>query len=182
MVSGTAAKDYQRRDHTTAHYRSPVEIKSRLRFLIYSHFLLAFLVFAHIFTYHVPLASTLNVPRPHLWQYLWFNSVFASICGILAINKNRVFLMKIFFHGTIIFGLGTIIITIIINLSELFTFKRLKNNHQLDELEPQTFLGFPLLVLWYIFLIITVQIHAFSLYMANLLICNWQQYKSTKNF
>jgi hypothetical protein len=90
--------------------------------------------------------------------------------------------MKIFFRGTVIFGLGTIITTIIFNLSELFTFKKLKTNHQLDEIEPQTFLGFPLLVLWYIFLIITVQIHAYSLYMGNVLLHSWQQYKSTKQY
>ena len=89
--------------------------------------------------------------------------------------------MKVFFRGTVIFGLGTIMTTIIFNLSNLFTFNKLKHNHQLEEVEPQTFLGFPLLVLWYIFLIIMVQIHVFSLYMANVLLHSWQQYKSTKH-
>ncbi|CAF3676857.1 unnamed protein product, partial [Rotaria sp. Silwood1] len=40
------------------------------------------------------------------------------------------------------FGLGTIMTTIILNLSDLFTFKKLKSYHQLDEVELQTFLGF----------------------------------------
>jgi len=179
---GTDGNDYQHRERIAPHYRLSTETKSRFRLLIYLHFLLALLVFSQILTYHIPLISTLNVPRPHLWQYIWLTSVLASICGVLSLNKNHVLLMKIFFRGTVIFGLGTIITTIIFNLSELFTFKKLKTNHQLDEVEPQTFLGFPLLVLWYIFLIITVQIHAYSLYMSNVLLHSWQQYKSTKQY
>ena len=38
-------------------------------------------------------------------------------------NRNHVFLMKIFFRGTVTFGLGTIMTTIILNLSNLFTFR-----------------------------------------------------------
>jgi len=43
------------------------------------------------------LMTTLNIPRPHLWQYIWLISALASICGLLAMNKNYVLLMKIFF-------------------------------------------------------------------------------------
>ena len=177
---GTDGSDYAHREHIATHYRVSAESKSRFRLLIYLHFLFALLVFSQILTYHLPLIPTVNVPRPHLWQYIWLVSVLPSICGLLSLNRNNVFLMKIFVRATILFGLGTIIITILLNLSELFTYKKLKNNHQLDEIEPQTFLGFPLLVLWYIFLIITVQIHAYSLYIANVLLRSWQQYKSTK--
>ncbi|CAF0919420.1 unnamed protein product [Rotaria sp. Silwood1] len=177
-----AGTDYPHRESMTSQYHVIAETKSRLRILIYFHFLLAFLVFIHILTYHIPLIAILDVPRPHLWEYIWLNSVLPSICGLLSLNKNRVFLMRICFRGTLLFGLGTIVTTIILNLSELFTFKKLKSSHKLDEIEPQKFLGFPLLVLWYIFLVITVQIHAFSLYMANVLLCSWQQYKSTKHY
>jgi len=179
-VVGTDGSDYQHRERIAPHYRLSAETKSRLRLLIYLHLLLAVLVFFQILTYHAPFITAFNVPRPHLWQYIWLSSVVPSICGLLSMNKNDVLLMKIFFRGTVTVGLGTILTTIILNLSELFTFKKLKTNHQLDDVEPQTFLGFPLLVLWYIFLIITVQIHAFSLYMANVLLHSWQQYKSTK--
>jgi hypothetical protein len=179
-IAGTDGSDFQHRERVAVHYRVSAETKSRLRVLLYLHILLAFLVFLQILTYHLPLITTLNVPRPHLWQYIWLMTVLASICGLISMNKNHVLLMKLFFRGTVIFGLGTIMTTIILNLSELFTFNKLKQKHQLDEVEPQTFLGFPLLVLWYIFLIITVQIHAFSLYMANVLLRSWQQYKSPK--
>ena len=179
-VTGTDGSDFQHRERVASHYHVSVETKSRLRVLIYLHFLLAFLVLFQVVTYHVPLITTLTTPRPHLWQYAWLMTIIPSVCGLMAINKNDVRLMKVFFRGTVLFGLGTIMTTIILNLSELFTFNKLKQNHQLDNVEPQTFLGFPLLVLWYIFLIITVQIHAFSLYMANVLLRSWQQYKSTK--
>ncbi|CAF1129008.1 unnamed protein product [Rotaria sordida] len=179
-VTGTDGSDFQHRERVATHYRVSAETKSRLRLLIYLHFVLAFLVLFQIITYHIPLIKTINVPRPHLWQYIWVITILPSICGLISMNKNHIFLMKLFFRGTVIFGLGTIMTTIILNLSELFTFKKLKTNHQLDDVERQTFLGFPLLILWYIFLIIMVQIHAFSLYMANILLHSWQQYKPMK--
>ena len=179
-IGGTDGSDFHHRERIATHYRLSAETKTRLRLLIYLHFVLAFLIFFQIITYHLSFLTTLNIPRPHLWQYVWLITVFSSICGLISMNRNHVFLMKIFFRGTVTFGLGTIMTTIIFNLSDLFTYKRLKTSHQLDEIEPQTFLGFPLLVLWYIFLIITVQIHAFSIYMANVLLQSWQQHRPKK--
>lgn len=180
-VVGTDGNDYIHREHIAPHYRLSAESKTRFRYLLYIHLLLASIVFSQILTYHFPLLpNSFVVPRPHLWQYIWLISVSASIVGLWSLKKNHIFAMKIFFRGTILFGLGTILITIILNLSELFTFKKLKNNHQLDEVEPQKFFGFPLLVLWYIFLMITVQIHVYSLYIGNVLLASWQQYKPHK--
>lgn len=179
-VAGTDGSDFQHRERVATHYRVSAETKSRLRLLIYLHFVLALLVLFQVITYHIPLIKDTKIPRPHLWQYVWLLTLIPSTCGLISMNRNNIFLMKVFFRGTVTFGLGTIMTTIILNLSDLFTFKKLKTNHQLDDVEPQVFLGFPLLVLWYIFLIIMVQIHAFSLYMANVLLHSWQQYKPTK--
>jgi hypothetical protein len=177
-VAGTDGSDFQHRERIATHYHVSLETKSRLRLLIYLHFVLALLVLFQIITYHLPLITTIKTPQPHLWQYIWLLTIIPSICGLISMNKNHIFLMKIFFRGTVTFGLGTIMTTIILNLSDLFTYNKLKANHQLADVEPQIFHGFSLLVLWYIFLIIMVQIHAFSLYMANVLLHSWQQHKS----
>ena len=177
---GTDGSDFHHRERIATHYRLSAETKSRLRLLIYFHFLLSCIVLLQILTYHRPNLTSLTIPRPHLWQYIWLFTLLPSICGLLSMRKNQLLLMKIFFRGTVTFGLGTIMTTIILNLSDLFTFRKLKQTHKLDQIEPQTFLGFPLLILWYIFLIITVQIHAFSLYLANVLLGSWQQYKISK--
>lgn len=156
------------------------ETKSRLRSLIYIHFLLAIVILAHLVTYHFSIATNFSIPRPHLWQYIWLISLFPSFCALLSFARHRIFLMKLFFHGTMIFGFGTILLTILVNLSDLLTYQRLKFNHRLNEIEPQTFLGLPLIVLWYMFLIIAVQIHAFSLYLANSLLTLWQEFQLNK--
>ena len=179
-IPGTDGSDFHHRERVAVHYGLSAETKPRLRLLIYVHFLLACLIIAQLVTYHFPLITTITIPRPHLWQYIWLITIIPSICGLISMNRNQTTLMKIFFRGTVIFGLGTIITTIILNLSDLFAFKRMKTNHQLNMNESQTFLGFPLLILWYIFLIVTVQIHAFSLYMANVLLKSWQQYRTVK--
>lgn len=179
-VAGTDGSDFKHREHIPRQYVVSAETKTTLKRLIYAHFLLAFLVIVQVLLYHLPFLASFTVPRPHLWQYFWLITIIPSLCGLLSMKRNQVGFMQIFFRGTVTFGLGTILTTIILNLSELFTFKQLKTNHQLEERDPETFLGFPLLVLWYIFLIIVVQIHAFSLYMANTLLRSWQSYKTSK--
>ncbi|CAF4831593.1 unnamed protein product, partial [Rotaria sp. Silwood2] len=114
-VDGTDGSDFRHRERIATHYRVSAETKSRLRLLIYLHFVLAFLVLFQIITYHIRLIKTVNVPRPHLWQYVWVITILPSICGLLSMNKNNVFLMKLFYRGTVTFGLGTIMTTIILN-------------------------------------------------------------------
>ena len=80
-------------------------------------------------------------------------------------KKNDVWLMNIFFRGTVLLGLSTIMTAIIYNLSDLFTLASLTKIS---------------VIISYVFLIVMVQIHAISLYMANILLHSWQQNKSTK--
>ncbi|CAF0854120.1 unnamed protein product [Didymodactylos carnosus] len=153
------------------------ETKFRLRLLIYLHFLLGFIIISQLILYHTQLLSTStsshSIPKPHLWEYIWLISLLASLCGLLSLHRNNLFLLKLFFRGTVIFGLGTIMSTIIINLSDLFSYRTVGATSEIKK----TFYGVPLLILWYIFLIITVQIHAFTLYMANILLNTWQSNK-----
>ena len=175
-VTGTDGSDFQHRERIAEHYRVSIETKPRLRLLIYLHFVLALLVFAQIITYHIPLIKTFKTPQPHLWQYVWLITIIPSICGLISMHKNHIFLMKVFFRGTVLFGLGTIMTTIILNLSDLIAYIKSETNGT----ESQMFLGVPLLLFWYIFLIIMIQIHAFGLHMANVLLHSWGQKKSTK--
>ena len=179
-VTGTDGNDFKHRETIAAHYQVSVETKPRLRLAIVLQLLLGLLVFLQIVTHHLQARIKTRIPHPHLWQYIWLITVIPSIFGLLSLKKNHVQYMKIFFRGTVIFGLGTILTAIIFNLTDLLTFKQLKKNHQLDEVAPETFVGFPVLVLGYMFLIIAVQIHVYSLYMANILLNSWQQHKGTK--
>lgn len=172
-IAGTDGNDFGHRERIAEHYRISSETKPRLRLLIYLHFVLALLVLIQIITYHLPGLTTMPIPQPDLWQYAWILTVIPSICGLMSLNRNDVFLLKVFFRGTVTLGLGTIITTIIIHLADLI-------NYRTVDRQSEKFRGFPLLLLWCIFLIIMVQIHAFSLYLANILLNSWQQYKSKK--
>ena len=172
-ATGTDGNDFEHRERIAEHYRISSETKPRLRLLIYLHFILALLVFVQLITYHLPGLTTRKIPQPDLWQYAWLLTVIPSICGLMSLNRNDVFLLKIFFRGTVTLGLGTIMTTIILHLTDLFNYRTVNP-------QSPTFHGFPLLILWCVFLIIMVQIHAFSLYLANILLNSWQQYKSKK--
>lgn len=162
---GTDGNDFSHRERVADHYKISVETKPRFRSLIFLHFGLALLVIVQFLTYHLDLLPKSNIPKPDPWEYIWLLTLIPSISGLLSLKKNDVSLMKIFFRGTVLLGLGTIMTAIIFNLSDLFTIASLKQTS---------------VVISYIFLIIMVQIHAISLYMANILLHSWQQNKSTK--
>ncbi|CAF1031413.1 unnamed protein product [Didymodactylos carnosus] len=172
-VEGTDGSDFIYRERVAGHYQISTKIKSRLRLLIYLHFLLALIIIVQILLYHIRSFFPSSVTKPHIWEYLWLISIFASICGLCSLSRNNLLLLKLFFRGVIIFGLGTILSTIIINLTDLFAYSKLKTKQQ-HEQQQQMFFGLPVLVLWYIFLAITVQVHSYSLYLANTLIKSWQ--------
>lgn len=179
-IAGTDGSDFQYRERVAVHYGDIAETKPHLRLLIYAHILLALPVITQLLAYHLPFISTMTIPKPHLWQYIWLISIIPSLCGLISMNRNQVTLMKLFFGGTITFGLGTIMTTIIFNLDDLLAYRRMKINQQLSTNESQTFFGYPLLILWYIFLFITVQIHIYSLYLSNVLLKSWQQYRTVR--
>mgnify|MGYP001027157260 CR=1 FL=1 len=164
-VAGTDGNDFSHRERVAEHYKISVETKPRFRLCIYLHFGVALLVIAQLLSVHFELFPNLNIPKPDPWEYVWLLTLIPSIAGLLSMKKNDVWLMNIFFRGTVLLGLSTIMTAIIFNLSDLFTLASLTKIS---------------VIISYVFLIVMVQIHAISLYMANILLHSWQQNKSTK--
>jgi hypothetical protein len=138
--------------------------KSRLRYTIYLHLLIILLMLFRlsvsicvIFQVRPPrFLQKLRLPRAELWEYVWLVSGVASIFGLIALRKNRVFLLQQYMIGTVLFGFGTIVYAIFHLLDDLLAYWETRETTHL-------FLGFPVVVLWNMFLIIALQVHSFGL-------------------
>lgn len=141
--------------------------KSRLRYAIYLHLLLILLMILRLsVSFFVmlnirppPFLQQLRLPRAWMWEYVWLMSSIPSLFGLIALRKNRQFLIQQYIIGTFIFGLGPVLYAIATLLNDLLAYWETRETNQL-------FLGFPIVVLWNMFLVITLQLHFFGLYFA----------------
>jgi len=145
-----------------------------VKYSIYMHFMTsALVIFQFMFFYANKYIFTEAgsfqlpyVPKPLTWQFIWLMSLLPSLVGYFSLSKNTLSLLKFYYYGNVLLGLGTCLTTMFLNASDLLEFNSTKEatNYYND---------FPLIVLWFIFLFIAVQIHAFGIYYSRLLIQLW---------
>jgi hypothetical protein len=133
------------------------------------HGMISILVLIQLGLHH--LKETLNIsnelfPEPQSWQYPWVLSLVPSIVGYLSLGRNRTQLLNVYYYGNIVLGVAPILCTILFSASDLLQYAEKKKT-------DAEFNGFPLIVLWYIFLFIALQIHALGLYNARVLLKSW---------
>ena len=91
--------------------------KSRLRYVIFLHLLLALLMLLRLSPSLLSLASlfvppaltSLGLPAPWLWEYAWLASVAPALVGLLALNRNRALMLRQFALGTVALGLAPVL-------------------------------------------------------------------------
>lgn len=107
-----------------------------------------------------------QVPKPFLWEYIWLGSLLPAIVGYFSLNRNRLPMLRFYYIGTVLLGLGTVLTTMVFNASDLLEYAQTKKS-------ANTFHDFPVIVLWYMYLFIVIQIHALGIYFARILIKCW---------
>ncbi len=108
----------------------------------------------------------LKLPKAELWEFVWVASVLSSFLGLVAMRKNRVALMQQCILGIAIFGLLSLFYAIYDMYDDLLAYWN-------SGTAKRHFHGFPVVVLWSMFVCVALQIHAFSLYFAKQLIGAW---------
>jgi hypothetical protein len=125
------------------------------------------LLIIHLINKNLPNSFPLpEVPIPNTWQYIWLASLVPGLAGYISLNRSRLSLMQFYYKGTIILGLGTILTTMVLNAPDLLDYAQTKQTNNLYN-------GFPILVFWYMYLFVMIQIHAFGIYFARILINAW---------
>ena len=126
------------------------------------------------------LASThLNIlkdvfPKPQYFEYIWIISLIGSVSGYMSLARNRIKFLKIFYYGHLLFGLTPILLIMLFNASDLWDFVQKKTDNSNNT-------NFPVIVVWYIFLFIAIQIHIFGIYFSRILLKAWNSESSSKN-
>ena len=157
------------------------ETKKYVKFSIHLHVMLAILIIVQMvfhFGNEVLLTDAAGfqfpeVPKPQVWQFIWLASLVPACAGLASLNKNRLPLMKFYYFGTLVFGLGTVLVTMMLNAGDLLDYAQTKETANLYH-------DFPVIVLWYMYLFVVVQLHAFGIYFSRSLINIWSKDGSKK--
>lgn len=120
-----------------------------------------------------------SVPRPNQWQLIWLPSFVATLLGLYSLNNNRIRYMQFCFYATFLLGLGPIVGTMILNGSDMIDHVVIMNTGKKHHKKLASsnnsplYYGIPLIVIWYMFLAICLQIHVFGMYFSRSLIVMW---------
>lgn len=154
--------------------RNSAEAKRYVKYSIYMHIMISVLVIVQLVFYFGNRMVSQDVfqfplvPKPFLWEYIWLSSLFPAVIGYFSLNRNRLPMLRFYYIGTVLLGLGTVLTTMVFNASDLLEYAQTKKS-------INTFHDFPVIVLWYMYLFIVIQIHALGIYFARILIKCWSK-------
>ena len=111
----------------------------------------------------------LEVPPPLKWEYVWLAGTLSSFLGLSAVKRNRVMFLQVYFSLVNLFATVPVLFALMLFFSDFWKF--LTKNDPHDILIWQ---GYPLAALWYAFLIVAMQVHAFTLIFSWKLIVAWK--------
>ncbi len=157
-------------------YYFSAETKKFVKYSIYMHFMLSLLIFVQLAFYFGSKYTQIEfpeVPKPNLWQYIWLTSLIPGLAGYMSLKNNRLSLLMFYYRGTLLLGFGPILTTMVFNASDLLDYARTKQTTNL-------FHDFPVIVLWYMYLFVVIQIQSFGIYFSRILIRSWTKDSSKK--
>lgn len=108
-----------------------------------------------------------NLPPPKPWEYAWFISIVTAVIGWKALPKNERQLIKQYLIGTVVFGILPVIYGLCEQTDDMYTYLQ-------DSKKSIRFLGYPAVIIFYMFLAIAAQIHIFGIYFALQLYKAWK--------
>uniref|UniRef100_A0A0K2SZT6 Jagunal n=1 Tax=Lepeophtheirus salmonis TaxID=72036 RepID=A0A0K2SZT6_LEPSM len=171
--------DVRQRSNRTIMNTEIAQTKSRLKWSVLFHYVLGFILFAKlvpdildrlgIFVLEI---EELLIPKAKLWELFWILSIPATLLGLLSSKKSNASMMTKFFYSILVLGLFPVLVGFAANFSELYRYASSKDIEKVE-----TWNGFPVSVLWYVYLFMALQAHLFELYFAKTLIKVWQPRK-----
>jgi len=176
-AEGSDGTDFQHRERIASHYETSAAYKQRLRYVIYLHLLLLALMafrlsagFCFLFNMQPPsVLRELEIPPAQMWEFVWLMTGIASLFGLIALRRNRAFLVQQYLIGTVVFGLGPVFFGIFSMIDDLLEYWDTRET-------KTTFFGFPAVLLWNMFFVIALQLHVCGLWFAWTLMGAWKSH------
>jgi hypothetical protein len=181
MVLGTDGTDFEHRQRVAAHYQISALNKSRLKYCIFFHYLLFFVMLTklsadildHLDIFILEIEE-LRVPKPLFWEYVWCISIVLSFMGLSAARRNQILSMQRYMIGVILFGLLPVLYCFFYYLGDVIDYMRLEDGADISKSEIMVWQNLPYGLLWYGFVFMALQVHGFSLYFAWNLVTAWK--------
>lgn len=177
-VTGTDGSDFNHRQKVASHYQVSGIYKSRLKTCIFLHTVLFLATCAKLaedvldrLDVFILELQELYIPKPLLWEWVWVSSFLFALPGLSSMRRNRPGSMKVYALGTFLLGLCPVLGAAVYFFREMYAY--IQQGHTVQGIH--LWRGYPVAVLWYVFLTLAFQVHIFSLYFAVRLILTWQR-------
>uniref|UniRef100_A0A0K8TRB5 Putative conserved plasma membrane protein n=1 Tax=Tabanus bromius TaxID=304241 RepID=A0A0K8TRB5_TABBR len=181
MITGTDGTDFQHRQRVAAQYQISAVNKSRLKYCIFFHSLLFFVMLAKLSSdildrldIFVLEIEELQIPEPLWWEYIWCLSIFMSFIGLSAARGNRIRDMQKYVIGIGVTGFLPLLYCLIYYSSDVYEYLSADEDTDLEETDIFLWRGMPYGLFWYAFILVGFQIHGFSLFFAWNLVKAWK--------
>lgn len=173
--------DFSHREKVANHYKASSVNKTRFKLVSFLHIALAILMvfrltvsFCVMFGVRPPSAlQRMRFPKAEAWEHVWLCSIISTIFGLIALRRNKTFLMQQYLIGTVVFGVGSVLYALYDMSDDVMKYLNTKESTKL-------FLGYPIVILWSMFLVICLQVHMFGVYFAWNLLKAWTAATSKK--
>ncbi|XP_066588048.1 protein jagunal [Prorops nasuta] len=173
---GTDGSDYTHRQKIPRQYQMSATNKSRLKYCIFFHYLLFFIMLAklsadildHLDIFILEIEE-LQVPQPLWWEYIWSTSLLLSFLGLSAIKKNQIKTLKQYMIGIIVLGYGPLLYAVIYYFNDVWKYLTVGRTEGIHMWQ-----GLPYGLLWYAFILLASQVHSFCLYFCWSLLQAWK--------
>uniref|UniRef100_A0A8R1TNF7 Protein jagunal homolog n=2 Tax=Onchocerca TaxID=6281 RepID=A0A8R1TNF7_ONCVO len=175
---GSDGTDFKHRQRIAAHYHYSAQYKMYLKILFGLHFLVLLTMWAKVggevlveeFGIRWRFYKSLQLPSAYPWEYVWCFSFIPLIFALISFKRNKINLLRNHYYGQFIMGILPCSIGVGGQLPELIDYLRDMKNSQ-----TPTFRGtFPMVIIWYIFFLVALQIHIFAMYFSYHLMTAWQ--------
>ncbi|XP_055374030.1 protein jagunal [Condylostylus longicornis] len=188
MVPGTDGLDYEYRQKVAAHHHISVLNKSRLKWCIFFHALLFFVMLAKLsadildrLDIFILELEELEIPKPLLWEYLWCISIFFSFFGLSAARGNIISKMQKYLIGIIAFGVLPLVYCFLYYIGDIWEYTMMEEDADIDETDIHIWRKMPYGLLWFAFCLVGFQIHGFTLFFGWNLVQAWNaRYQNRK--
>uniref|UniRef100_A0A914RPJ5 Protein jagunal n=1 Tax=Parascaris equorum TaxID=6256 RepID=A0A914RPJ5_PAREQ len=114
--------------------------------------------------------SSLDLPSAYPWEYIWSLSFLPVVFALSSFQRNKVSLLRMHYYSQFLVGILPCAIGMGGQLPELFDYLS-----DMEHSQTPTFKGtFPMVIIWYIFFLVALQIHGFAMYFSYHLTASWQ--------
>lgn len=189
MVIGTDGADFEHRQRVAAHYQISALNKARLKYCIFFHYLLFFVMLVKLsadildrLDIFILEIEELQIPQPLWWEYFWCLSAFLSYFGLSAARRNRISDMKKYMVGISTVAFVPLLYCLIYYLNDVTEYISLEEGIELEDTDIFVWqvIDYPYGLLWYGFVLLALQVHFFSLYFAWNLITAWRSRRTLR--